>query len=400
MRHDLVARGNCIVPFEEDADVYIINTCSVTAKTDTQCRRIIRQTAQRNRLAKIVVTGCYAETRPDEIKAIPGVSLVVGNRDKPRIALQLTPSTASESAQNFSLFAVQERTRAFLKIQDGCNNFCSYCIVPFARGGSRSAAPEEVIHEFDRLVQAGNREIVLTGIHIGTYGSDLPERTNLTELIETLCARRGDARIRLSSIEPREVSGGITAMIGKGVCRHLHIPLQSGDDGILRAMKRNYTSRYYQELLERLAHAVPGIALGADVLVGFPGEDDRAFQNTVHVVEASPLTHLHVFSYSPRPGTAAAGMPNQVPEKIKKERSEVLRAIGAKKNLLFREKQLAETLEVIVEDKAEGESAILTGLTDNYIRVRIPGAKKEVIGKKISVSMTSVENACNIAIVT
>ncbi len=400
MRHDLAAQGNSIVPFDEEADVYIVNTCSVTAKADTQCRQIIRAAVRRNQKAKVVVTGCYAETRPEEIKKISGVSLIVGNREKLNISCHLDPGITAWTApegQPVSVIAVQERTRAFLKIQDGCNNYCSYCIVPFARGRSRSAEPEEVMLEFDRLVQAGSAEIVLTGIHIGTYGNDLAESMSLTELIKALCAKRGDTRIRLSSIEPREVSDGIIHLMGKGLCRHLHIPLQSGDDGILAAMKRNYNSHFYRKLLDKLAQEVPGTALGADVMVGFPGEDERAFQNTMELVETSPLTHLHVFSYSPRPGTVAAGMPHQIPENIKKERSELLRKLGQKKNLDFRNNHHEAVLEVVVEDKKEGETGLFSGLTDNYIRVLIRGAKKDDIGKKIMVRVADVENGKHFA---
>jgi threonylcarbamoyladenosine tRNA methylthiotransferase MtaB len=402
LRQDLAARGNTIVPFDAEADIYVINTCSVTAKSDMQCRQTIRSAVRRGvGAAKVVVTGCYAETRPDEIRNIPGVNLVVGNRDKSGIAdhpLLAGPEVVEQGRDSSQLRAVSGRTRAFLKIQDGCDNHCSYCIVPLARGGSRSCAPSAVMNEFDRLVREGSAEIVLTGIHIGTYGADLSGRVNLTDILAELVARRGCSRIRLSSIEPREITEGIIRFLGSGICRHLHVPLQSGDDIILASMKRNYTASFYRDLLERIVRDVPGIALGADVMVGYPGEGDAEFKNTMRLVESVPITHLHVFSYSPRPGTAAALMNEQVPEQIKKERSETLRRLGNEKNYSFRKTQEGACLSVVVEDKVDPHTGMLSGLTDNYIRVLISGAARGEIGKKIQVRITDVKKGENFAI--
>ncbi len=400
LRKDFQSKGNTVVPFEEKADIYIINTCSVTAKSDTQCRQIIRAAVRRAEGAKIIVTGCYAETRPEEIRHIPGVDLVVGNGGKMTIARKfLAPSAAGGEQDNTaqSPKKATERTRGFLKIQDGCDNHCSYCIVPSARGRSRSAAPPEIISEFERLVTAGYAEVVLTGIHIGSYGLDFTEPTDLTGLIAALLSRRGGSRMRLSSIEPREVTDGLIEMLGKGLCRHLHIPLQSGDDNILSSMKRNYSSGYYRTLLSGINQKVPGVALGADVMVGYPGEGEIEFQNTLRLVEETPLTHLHVFSYSPRPGTAAASMENQVSETTKKKRSEELRALGLKKNLIFRQNNCGCELKIIVENKADAKTGLFSGLTDNYIRVNILGAKIEDIGKEMTVRLIDVKNTENYA---
>ncbi len=401
LRQDLVSRGNTMVPFEGEADVYIVNTCSVTAKSDTQCRQIIRNAGRRGHGAKVVVTGCYAETRPDEIRRIPGVDRVFGNSEKWKIADRIMESETAQTEQASTAVpvrSVRSRTRAFLKIQDGCNNYCSYCIVPYARGASRSAAPADVLREFDRLVQNGAPEIVLTGIHIGTYGADLAEHMNLTEMVTRLVARRGRSRIRLSSIEPREINDGIVGLLDKGLCRHLHIPLQSGDDRILSSMKRNYTAGFYHELLDRIAKSIPGIALGADVMVGYPGEGEREFENTKKLVESLPLTHLHVFSYSPRPGTVAAEMKKQVPEAIKKERSAALRGIGLEKNYAFRKKHLGSLFSVVIEDKEDANTGLLSGLTDNYIRVNVRGADKERVGAQVIVQMEDVEKGRNFAV--
>jgi threonylcarbamoyladenosine tRNA methylthiotransferase MtaB len=297
------------------------------------------------------------------------------------------------------LNALHTKTRGFLKIQDGCNNRCSYCIVPLARGGSRSAMPGEVLHEFKCLVDRGCPEVVLTGVHIGKYGLDLEQSSSLTNILQMLVQSRGWTRIRLSSIEPNEITREMINYLGQGLCRHLHIPLQSGDDAILASMKRNYTSRFYEDLLEHIAKQVPGVALGADIIVGYPGEGDKEFQNTMRLVERSPLTHLHVFSYSPRPGTPAAEMKDQVPEQIKKERSVCLRDLGMKKNLLFRKMHQGSDLDVIVEDKIDRDTGLLTGLTDNYIRVMIYGAKADHIGEKINVRINEVKEQGNFGLI-
>ncbi len=403
LRQDFVSRGNTIVPFNERADIYIINTCSVTAKSDTQCKQVIRSVARRALGAKVVVTGCYAEMRPEEIRNIPGVDLVFGNTDKFAIPHYFMSSGAASAGTDQStgarvpVSAMRDRTRGFLKIQDGCNNQCSYCIVPFARGRSRSVAPTAVVTEFRRLIQKGCPEVVLTGIHIGTYGNDLEEQVSLTDILSSLLSERGSTRIRLSSIEPREITVEMVRFLGKGLCRHLHIPLQSGDDMILTSMKRNYTSGFYRELLDHISQDVPGVALGADVMVGYPGEGDTEFQNTMSLVEAAPLTHLHVFSYSPRPGTAAAALKGQVPDTIKKKRSEALRSLGKEKNLAFREKHRDAELHVVVEDKEDAKTGRLSGLTDNYIRLQIIGARKEHIGKEMLVRVIDIKKDGNFA---
>ncbi len=406
MRQDLLSKGNTIVPFDAEAEVYIINTCSVTAKSDYQCRQIIRAAVRRGNGAKVVVTGCYAETRPEELEGIPGVGLVIGNRDKvllPNRIMETFSAPDNEKPgielETTALRALQGRTRGFLKIQDGCDNRCSYCIVPIARGGSCSVNPGVVTAEFEQLVQTGCPEVVLSGIHIGAYGTDLKPATSLTELLATLIPRRNDTRIRLSSIEPNEITPDIVGFLGTELCRHLHVPLQSGDDAILKAMKRRYSSGFYLELLEKISRQVPGIALGADIMVGFPGEGEAEFKNTLNLVERSPLTHLHVFSYSPRPGTSAAEMKPQVSDRVKKERSEVLRNIGKMKNFDFRMRCAGSTVKVVVEDKKDETTGLLTGLTDNYIRVLVSGAQKSHIGKEINARIENAEKEVNLAII-
>ncbi len=403
MRQDLLSQGNTIVPFDDEADVYVINTCSVTAKSDYQCRQVIRTAVRRGHAAKIVVTGCYAETRPEELRSIPGVDLVIGNRDKATIPHQIMKKASSISeipsagSIPIPIKTLPGKTRGFLKIQDGCDNRCSYCIVPLARGESRSVDFDSVVSEFERLVQRGCPEVVLTGIHIGSYGTDLRPATDLSKLLAVLISKRGHARIRVSSIEPTEITPELISFLGPALCRHLHIPLQSGDNSILKAMNRNYTSELYRSVLENISQRVPGIALGADIMVGFPGEGEKEFQNTVELVERSPLTHLHVFSYSPRPGTRAAALKHQVPDQVKKERSETLRELGNRKNYDFRKKFMNTEVKVVVEDKIDTRSQLLTGITDNYFRVLVFGAKNSHIGKEISVRIEKVEKEANFA---
>lgn len=391
MRKAAAAEGNAIVPFESEADVYVINTCSVTAKSDYQCRQTIRAAIHRTEGARVIVTGCYAETRPQEIRSIPGVSLVLGNGEKANITRYVSdPEHAGMARASGCHDVLRERTRGVLKIQDGCDSRCSYCIVPQARGGSRSVPREEVVKLFVQTVESGCPEVVLSGIHIGRYGSDLYPRSSLTDLVADLLARRKHARIRLSSIEPNEITNEIVDLCGQGMCRHFHIPLQSGDDAILRSMNRDYTTAFYRKLVETIAHKVPGVAIGADVMVGFPGEDERAFLNTFNMIEKLPFTHLHVFSYSPRPGTTAAVMKGQVPNKIKKQRNEALRDLGLRKNVEFRNRFKGSILNVVLEESSRTDAGEGSGFSDNYIRVTLAGVKKGDFGKEIPVLITDV----------
>ena len=423
LRQDLLARGDAIVPFESEADVYIINTCTVTAKSDYQCRQAIRSAVRRRQDARVIVTGCYASVNPDQIKAIPGVAQVISNEAKssipqllhslpahagplissyPDASLERTPDADRLHPVKLTRARSQrqsERTRAFLKIQDGCNNHCTYCIVPAARGKSKSVHPSVIVREFDRLVSDGCPEIVLTGIHIGTYGADLSSPDSLTALMDVLLQRRGSARLRLSSIEVNEITDQMITSLGHGLCRHLHIPLQSGDDSILNAMNRQYDSSFFHELITRIALQVSDAALGTDIIVGFPGEGEREFQRTLDLVKASPLSHFHVFTYSVRPGTPAAAMKNQVPETVKRERSELLRAVAVKQNLEFRKRFVGRELNVVIEGKKNPENGLLFGLSDNYIRVSVEGAEKEHIGRELRILLKEVSEKNNKAVI-
>jgi threonylcarbamoyladenosine tRNA methylthiotransferase MtaB len=385
----MTARGIALVPFGAEADCYIVNTCTVTGKTDDQSRRFIRQAVKRNPAAAVLATGCYAQRAPDEIARIPGVRIVAGNGEKSRLPELIEEVAGRRGAQvrvgeirgerSFAALGtavVPGHTRAFLKIQDGCDASCSYCIVPRVRGASRSLPPEEVELGIATLAGRGFREAVLAGIHLGAYGRDLADATDLTALVRRIVKGRPIERLRLSSIEPREITGELLACIGPPgiVCRHLHIPLQSGDDGILAAMKRDYDAAFFRELIRNVTATIPGIAVGIDVMAGFPGESEEAFANTLRLVEELPLAYLHAFPFSRRPGTPAAAMPGQVPEADKKRRVARLRAIGDEKRRTFAESFIGAPLAVLIEDRKDGSTGHFTGVSDNYIPVACQGA--------------------------
>ena len=383
----LAARGITIVPFEETADGYIINTCTVTGRTDSQSRQLIRRAIRKNPAAAVLVTGCYAQRAPEEIARIQGVRFIAGNAEKERIPDILCEMTAGaprvqvgdirdqKGISRLGATLFPEHTRAFLKIQDGCNAFCSYCIVPHARGASRSLPMEEVAERISSISRAGFREIVLTGIHLGAWGRDLQPQTDLLTLIRRIAEGCAVERLRLSSIEPRELNAELVALIGASgiLCRHLHIPLQSGDDGILAAMSRDYDAAFFRSLIRDLLPAVPGIAVGIDLLAGFPGETEEAFANTLRLVEELPVAYLHVFPYSRRPGTPAAVMAGQIPEPVKKQRAERLRAVGAEKRKAFAERFIGTPLSVLVEGRTDKKTGFPVGFSDNYIPVAVRG---------------------------
>ncbi|MDA8126871.1 MAG: tRNA (N(6)-L-threonylcarbamoyladenosine(37)-C(2))-methylthiotransferase MtaB [Deltaproteobacteria bacterium] len=384
----IAARGMALVPFEAEADCYIINTCTVTGKTDSQSRQLIRRAIRRNPAALILVTGCYAQRAPEEIVRIPGVRIVAGNAEKATL-IDLIEQAATDPGPQVRVgdiagekgFATPgatvfpEHTRAFLKIQDGCDAFCTYCIVPAARGRSRSLPEAEVAQRISALAGQGFREVVLTGIHLGVYGRDLTPPGDLTALVQKIAAARPVERLRLSSIEPREVTDALLALMDRPgiLCRHLHIPLQSGDDGILAAMHRNYDRVFFRNLIVKIRGSLPDLAIGIDVMTGFPGETDAAFGNTLQLVEELPIAYLHVFPYSQRPGTPAAELPNQISEEEKKRRALLLRKLGTAKRRAFAEPFLGRELTVLIEGKEEAATGLFTGFSDNYIPVAVRG---------------------------
>jgi threonylcarbamoyladenosine tRNA methylthiotransferase MtaB len=368
-----------------DANVVIVNSCTVTDEADRQVRQMIRRIASRNPNAQIIVTGCYAQRAPEELANLPQVRYVVGNSHKPmvgEIALNLLDEDFSTHGRSeilcSSIFLERElkpashlgsggRTRAIVKVQDGCNANCSFCIIPSVRGRSRSMATEAVIDEVRALVARGYKEVVFSGIHLGTYGRDLPFKTSFYDLVCKVLEVPDLERLRLSSVEPLEVVPELIELVAEHprMAHHFHIPLQSGSARILRTMRRPYSPDYYANLVERIRHRVPNAAIGADVMGGFPGETDQEFAETYRLIEHSPLTYLHVFPYSSRPGTVAADLPNHIPDHVSRFRAKTLRNLIAGKNEDFRRKMIGREIEVLT---LEGGSAI----SSNFVRVSVP----------------------------
>lgn len=381
LREAFAADGYQIVPFGEPADVCVVNTCTVTGKSDFQSRQALRRAVRSSPTATVAAVGCYAQVAPGTLARIPGVDLVVGtwNRDHVVEWVKSPPDKATAVAepipgawQEEGVSCFGSHTRAFVKIQEGCDARCAFCIVPAARGPSRSRPFADAVEECRALVRRGHCEIVLAGTHLGAY---LDGGKRLVDVVEALEEMDGLTRYRLSSIEPQEISGAMIGVLARSAkfCRHLHIPLQSGSDPILRAMGRKYTAAQYEALLGELSERMPQIRLGADVLVGFPGERLEDFEDTHCLVEQSPISHLHVFQYSARAGTRAARMGGQIDPKIKKERSALLRGLGERKARAFVEAHVGRTFRVLVEKRRDRAMGLLTGLTDNYIRVLCEG---------------------------
>ena len=363
---NLLDLGCSIVELSEHPDYCVINTCSVTAKSDYQSRQLIRRAVRAG--AKVIVTGCYSELRPEEIRRIAGNVDIVRNNDKYNIINMLSIRTKS----NCSVFSA--RSRPYLKIQDGCNSACSYCVVPKARGRSRSLAVSEIIDQVLRLESCGYHEIVLTGIHLGSYGKDLKPKLKLSNIVGTILEKTNISRIRLSSIELNEIDGNIVELLREErICRHVHVPLQSGDDTILKRMNRSYTKEDYIRAIETVSRSVPEIAIGTDVIVGFPGEGEKEFLNTRNLLGTLPLAYIHIFPFSPRPDTVAFGMDNQVPYDIKKERFQEINALNNDKKFTYMSSQLDRTLGVVVEEQYNDEAAI--GRSSNYLKIKVCSRK-------------------------
>lgn len=390
IQEELAAGGATVTGSAFDANVVIVNSCTVTGEADRQVRQMIRRVAARNPKAQIIVTGCYAQRSPKELSELPQVRYVVGNSHKPLIgnlALQLFDEELSAHGRAevlcSSIFLEKElepsshlgsggRTRAVVKVQDGCNANCSFCIIPSVRGRSRSLPALQVVDEIRQLVARGFKEVVFSGIHLGTYGRDLTPKTTLIDLLrETLTIPDLD-RIRLSSIEPLEVTAEIIQLVASDprVAHHMHIPLQSGSAAILRAMYRPYTPDFYIDLLNRVRSAVPDASIGADVMVGFPGESDAEFAATYQLIENSPLTYLHVFPFSSRPGTVAADLPCPVPDHVARHRAKLLRRLIARKNDAFRRSMIDREIEVLILEE-EAENGSRHAISNNFIRVRV-----------------------------
>ncbi len=362
----------------EPADLCIINTCTVTQKASMQSRQAIRQIIRAHPHARVIVTGCYAEIERAEIKKIEGVSDIVAHGDKLNIPDMLNTEKGKTGKAEKSVFDFQlstSRTRPFLKIQDGCDTFCTYCIVPYTRGRSRSMPIDDVLQHIRKLKAAGFRETVLTGIHLGCYGLDLSPAAGLSELLLRIHESKLMERVRLSSVEPHELSDEIIQLVARSeyLCRHFHIPLQSGDDDILRRMHRPYTGQIFRELVMKIRTGLPDAAIGTDILIGFPGENKTAFENTYRLIEQLPVSYLHVFPFSPRKGTPADTYPDRVPLSVIKQRCQDMRELGITKKNDFYKKLIGKTVEILIESKRDRFSGLLKGLTSNYVPVLTEG---------------------------
>ncbi len=397
-------KGYQIVPFEKGADIYVINTCSVTRTSDRKSAQIIRKAIGLTPGAVVVVTGCFAQIAPDEAAGIPGVNLVVGMTERPRIVELVESYMATRRnlvavcddhahVNGFNTpFWTQDtadatvRTRAALKIEEGCEQFCSYCIVPYARGKVRSQPPDLVREDFRRLLERGFKEIVLAGIHLGSYGKDLG--IHLSDLLRELVKIPGDYRIRLGSIEPYDLSDSLLELItgSDKICQSLHIPLQSGCDQILELMNRGYDTSFYARLLSKIRARNPLIGIGTDIIVGFPGETEAGFETARDFILQQNFSRIHVFRFSPRPGTKAATLPERIPKKVQETRSQIVQQIATGSAVAFARKFTGRQVRVLFEEQ---EQSVWSGLSGEYLRVR---AESE-LNLQNSLRMVSVSKA-------
>lgn len=395
------------VEFETNADVFVINTCTVTNTGDKKSRQIIRRAIRQNPDAVVCVTGCYAQTSSAEIMEIPGVDIVVGTQDRHKLLDYIQQFQderqpingvgnimKNRTYEELEVPYFTDRTRASLKIQEGCNNFCTFCIIPWARGLMRSRDPEKVVEQATQLVNSGYKEIVLTGIHTGGYGQDL-KNYNLAQLLRDLDTIEGLERIRISSIEASQLTDEVIDVIGNSnkVVRHLHIPLQSGSDDVLKRMRRKYTMAHFSERLTKLHQALPDLAVTSDVIVGFPGESEDEFQETYDFIVNHHFSELHVFPYSPRIGTPAARMDNQIDEETKNVRVHKLISLSNQLAKEYSSKFEDEVLEVIPEEMGE-EPHTLVGYADNYMKVRFEG-DDSLIGQIVKVKIVKANYPIN-----
>lgn len=398
MAESFIKNGYSIVDFEEEADVYVINTCTVTSIGDKKSRQMIRRSKKRNPNAVVVVAGCYSQVAPKEVAAIEGVDIIVGTSDKNTI-----PTLVEEFLKNHSqinhvdnimnirkfeeleIDEYQERTRAFLKIQDGCDRFCSYCMIPYARGPVRSREPENIVKEVEKLAANGFKEIILSGIHVASYGKDLGG-VNLTDIIERINNIDGVERVRIGSVDPTFFSESVLERLKNvdKLCHHFHLSLQSGCTETLKRMNRHYTAEEYKTIVERLRDVFKDVSVTTDVIVGFPGETEEEFDTTYKFLKDIKLSKMHVFKYSPRKGTRAEKLPNQVDPHIKEERSKALIDMDHEFEKEFVEKFMGSTMKVLFEEKV-GEN--IKGYTENYIRVSVEG-DESICGSILPVKIT------------
>ncbi|NLX71361.1 MAG: tRNA (N(6)-L-threonylcarbamoyladenosine(37)-C(2))-methylthiotransferase MtaB [Clostridiales bacterium] len=399
------ARGYRIVDFNQKADIYVINTCTVTNLADRKSRQMIRKAHRANSDALIAVVGCFAQRAANEAIKIPGVKLVLGTQHRKEIVdfvervqktgqsiVNVNDIMKAKDFEDTPISSYQGRTRAILKIQEGCNQFCSYCIIPYTRGPIRSRHPGDVLQEVCRLVEAGFKEIVLTGIHLASYGTDL-QGANLVSLLQDINSVQGLARIRLGSLEPNYINDDFIKGIQdlEKVCSHFHIPLQSGSDTVLKRMNRKYTAQEYAEAIEKIRQYYPEAAITTDVMVGFPGETDSEFQESLEFVKRIGFSRLHVFQYSPREGTLAANMSSQVPADEKEKRSQRLIETGHQLAQQYMEHFVNRVEKVYFEQRYPDSSDFYEGYTEHYVKVRVH-SNKDIRGLILDVDLEKIEN--------
>ncbi|SFC62713.1 tRNA (N(6)-L-threonylcarbamoyladenosine(37)-C(2))-methylthiotransferase MtaB [Clostridium uliginosum] len=399
MTEKFIREGYSITEFDDFADVYVINTCTVTNMGDKKSRQIIGRARRTNEEAIIAVVGCYSQISPDEVSKIEGVDVVLGTRNKGDIVYYVNKARdenviqvnvqevlKNKEFEELNIEEYQDKTRAFLKIQDGCNRFCTYCLIPYARGATCSKKPEKVLEEITKLSEHGFKEIILSGIHTASYGVDLGAEVTLVSLLEKIEKVDGIERVRIGSIEPGfftvEVVNKIKSM--KKLCPHFHLSLQSGSDGTLKRMNRKYTASEYAETVEILRNNIKDVSITTDVIVGFPGETEEEFNETYEFLKKVKLTKTHLFKYSPRKGTKAAEMKNQIDGTTKDNRSKVLAELNQKNEAEFIKNLLKRDMDVLMEQECPNRPGVFEGYTRNYVKAEILNANKEMIGKIIN----------------
>ncbi|MEG2290759.1 MAG: tRNA (N(6)-L-threonylcarbamoyladenosine(37)-C(2))-methylthiotransferase MtaB [Clostridium sp.] len=406
MVEKFIREGYRVVDFSEISDVYVINTCTVTNMGDRKSRQIIGRARKLNENAIIAVVGCYSQMAPKEVSEIPGVDVVLGTRNKGDVVYFVNKAKDEGKTQvhvegvlknkkfeDLKIEEYQDKTRAFLKIQDGCNRFCTYCLIPYARGAVCSKDPKKVIEEVKSLANHGFKEIILSGIHTASYGLELEGNVTLIDLIEEIEKVDGIERIRIGSIEPAfftpEVIGKIRGF--KKLCPHFHLSLQSGSDGTLKRMNRRYTAKEYEDSVNLLRKTLKDVSISTDVIVGFPGETEEEFKETYEYLKRLQLTKTHIFKFSPRKGTKAADMPNQIDGNIKEERSKILIELNEINERAFIDKYEGKEMDALMELDVKGKKGIVEGYTKNYIKVEVPCNSKDVRGKILNVKIEKSE---------
>ena len=412
MAEKFIREGYEITDFSNFADVYVVNTCSVTNMSDKKSRQIISRARRINENAIIAAVGCYSQVSPEEVAKIEGVDVVLGTRNKGDIVYYVNKAKDEKESQivvgevlrnkefeDLNIEEYQDKTRAFLKIQDGCNRFCAYCLIPYTRGAVCSKDPEKVISEIKKLAEHGFKEIILSGIHTASYGVDLEGDVSLMTILEEIEKVDGIERVRIGSIEPCFFTDSVIEKMKsmKKLCPQFHLSLQSGCDATLKRMNRRYTAKEYADSVNLLRETMPDVSITTDVIVGFPGETEEEFNETYEFLKNIKLTKTHVFKYSPRKGTKAADMQDQLDGSIKEKRSKLLIELSNKNEKEFIEKFIGKEMDALIEAEVKGKDGIYEGYTRNYIKVQVPCTCADVTGKIVDIEITEAENEIGIA---